>query len=113
MATHTTRTLDEAALTVRPTAELGRLGGRSMMVGALGVVLSVLGLFAAPDIFWQSYLIAYVFWMGITVGSLAVLDDSALVWRRVGPRRAACARSINAHPAVDGAAVPADCLEGP
>jgi hypothetical protein len=73
MATHTTGTLDEAALTVRPTAELSRLGGRSMMVGAVGLLLSALGLFAAPDTFWQSYLIAYVFWMGITLGSLAVL----------------------------------------
>jgi len=73
MATHSTGTFDEAALTARPTAELGRLGTTSMMIGAAGLVVSAIGFFLYPETFWQSYLIAYIFWVGVTVGSLAVL----------------------------------------
>jgi hypothetical protein len=73
MATHTTGPLDEAALTARPIEELSRLSSRSRYVGAAGLVLSAIGLFTAPAVFWQSYLIGYVFWVGITLGSLAVL----------------------------------------
>jgi len=65
--------LDEAALMTRPTAELGRLSGRAMAIAAVGILAAIGGYFAAPDAFWQSYLIAYIFWIGITIGSLAVL----------------------------------------
>jgi len=34
---------------------------------------SAAGYMAAGDAFWQSYLIAYVFWIGITLGSLGIL----------------------------------------
>jgi hypothetical protein len=57
----------------RPTAELSRLSARSMGFGGVGIALSALGAFVARDIFLQSYLIAYVFWIGITLGSLGVL----------------------------------------
>jgi hypothetical protein len=66
--------MNEGALFSRPTAELGRLGSRSLILGAVGVGLSAIG-FATIDraAFLQSYLIAYIFWIGITLGSLAVL----------------------------------------
>jgi len=73
MATHATGMLDEAALMARPTAELGRLGNRSLALGGVGLVLCAVGWFTVPDVFWQSYLIAYVFLTGLTLGSLAVL----------------------------------------
>jgi hypothetical protein len=73
MATHATTALDEAVLMARPTAELARLRTRGAVAGAVGVALSGIGAVTAPGVFWQSYLIAYVFWMGITLGSLAVL----------------------------------------
>ena len=74
MATQTTAgTFDEAALTARPTDELGRFSTRSLGVGIVGVLASAAGFFLAPGVFWQSYLIAYIFWIGITLGSLAVL----------------------------------------
>lgn len=82
MATHTSGMLDEQALTARPTAELGRLRTRSMMLAAGGIVLAgVIGVvqlaFGKPlvehDVIWQSYLIGYVFWLGLTLGPLAVL----------------------------------------
>jgi hypothetical protein len=73
MAMHTTGILDEAVLMARPTDDLRRLGARSLLIGAIGLAASAVGYFMAPDVFWQSYLIAYVFWLGITLGSLAVL----------------------------------------
>ena len=65
--------LDDATLLSRPTAEIARLGSRAQMLGVAGLILSVVGFFVAGDAFWQSYLIAYIFWTGITIGSLALL----------------------------------------
>jgi hypothetical protein len=82
MAMHTQGTLDDRALFDRPTSELGRLRGQSMLLCLLGVVVSAaLGavglIFGKPlieaGVIWQSYLIAYVFWIGLTLGPLAVL----------------------------------------
>lgn len=64
---------DEAALMTRPTAEIGALGGRAIVIAVVGLAASIGGYLTAGDAFWQSYLIAYIFWIGITVGSLAVL----------------------------------------
>ena len=58
----------------RPTAELGRLGsalaghrrGRHRRVGRRLLA-------RRPRHFWESYLIGYIFWIGITLGSLGVL----------------------------------------
>jgi hypothetical protein len=64
---------DEAALMARPTAELGRLSARAMGLAGVGLAASVAGYLAAGEAFWQSYLIAYIFWIGLTLGSLGVL----------------------------------------
>ena len=61
------------ALMTPPTAELGRLGRRALIFGVAGLAAAGAGYVAAPDKFWVSYLIAYLFWIGITVGSLGVL----------------------------------------
>ncbi len=66
--------MNERALVNRPTAELSRLAGRSALLGAAGLGLSAIGFATGGrQAFLQSYLIAYIFWMGITLGSLAVL----------------------------------------
>jgi len=65
--------LDEATLMTRPTAELGRLTSRAYVIAGVGLAASAAGYMAAGDAFWQSYLIAYVFWIGITLGSLGIL----------------------------------------
>ena len=81
--------LDESALMQRPAAELGRLGRRSMVFGSIGVALTALGLLIARDVILQSYLIGYIFWMGITLGSLGVLMIHHLTggaWGMVGRR---------------------------
>jgi len=70
---HANGHLDEAALLERPSAEISRLGGRALIAGVAGVVASVAGFMMVGDAFWQSYLIAFIFWIGITLGSLGVL----------------------------------------
>jgi len=64
---------DDATLMARPTAEIGQLRSRTLLFAGVGLVATAAGFFVASDVFWQSYLIAYVFWIGITLGSLAVL----------------------------------------
>jgi hypothetical protein len=45
-----------------------------MIAGVLGVVLAVAGYFmAGADRFFQAYLVAYTFWMGVVLGSMALL----------------------------------------
>ena len=68
--------MNEATLLSRPTAEIGRMGTRAVAIGAVGVALGVIGFLSdanASHIFLQSYLIAYMFWLGITIGSLGIL----------------------------------------
>jgi hypothetical protein len=71
---------DEAALTHRPTGEIARMRSRALLAGAVGIVLAIIGVLlphevhpGQPPLFWQAYLIAFIFWIGITLGSLAVL----------------------------------------
>ena len=68
--------LNEATLMMRPTAEISRMGTRAIGLGAIGLALGVIGFLtdeSARHVFLQSYLIAFVFWFGITLGSLGVL----------------------------------------
>lgn len=45
-----------------------------MIAGVLGGVLAVAGVFmSGADRFYQAYLVAYTFWMGVVLGSLALL----------------------------------------
>ena len=45
-----------------------------MIAGVLGVVLAIAGFFMSPaERFFQAYLVAYTFWMGVVLGSLALL----------------------------------------
>lgn len=44
-----------------------------MIAGVLGVVLAVAGYFmSGADRFFQAYLVAYTFWMGVVLGSMAL-----------------------------------------
>ncbi|MGA7785388.1 MAG: hypothetical protein WB997_12180, partial [Candidatus Acidiferrales bacterium] len=44
-----------------------------LFTGIAGLAISVPGLLRAPDQFYRSYLLAFVFWIGIPVGSMAIL----------------------------------------
>ncbi len=81
--------LDDAALMMRPTADLARLGNRSMVIAIIGLVLMAVTFVTSRETFMESYLIGYIFWIGITVGSLAVLMVQYLsggVWGLVARR---------------------------
>jgi len=45
----------------------------ALMVGAIGLVLCLVGLVASSEQFFQAYLYAYLFWLGLTLGSLFML----------------------------------------
>lgn len=51
-----------------------QLRSSALAVGLVGAVIAVAGLFLSePQQFFQSYLAAYLFWFGLTMGALAVL----------------------------------------
>jgi hypothetical protein len=50
-----------------------RFGVPALVVGVLGIAACVVGALGNPDQFFRSYLLAFVFWNGLTVGSIAVL----------------------------------------
>ncbi|HEY6359414.1 MAG TPA: hypothetical protein VIX35_14330, partial [Vicinamibacterales bacterium] len=64
---------DAALLAARPTAELGR--GRTVAIGlaVAGIAVSALGAMTNHALFAQAYLVAFIFWSGLTIGSLAIL----------------------------------------
>ena len=66
-----------AAEVRRADAALGegvsRFGRPMLIVGILGLATSVPALMGKPDMFYRSYLLAFVFWNGLAVGSLAIL----------------------------------------
>jgi len=56
----------------------------SLMIGGVGLVLAVAGAFFGLEQFWQSYLLAYIFWLEIPLGCLAILMLHHLVGGRWG-----------------------------
>ncbi len=63
-----------ALLKERPVADLSRLSNRGVMFGAVGIIAVAIGFFMVErSQFLQSYLIAYMFWIGISLGSLSLL----------------------------------------
>jgi hypothetical protein len=57
----------------RLTADAGRLSKRAFAVGVVALGGSLAYAMSHPDEFFRSYLLAFVFWNGLAVGSLAVL----------------------------------------
>ncbi|WP_352431334.1 hypothetical protein [Pyrinomonas sp.] len=53
--------------------ELGRLRGIALIVGLVGAALTALGAFIDARQFFFSYLIGYVLWTGVALGSLGIL----------------------------------------
>ena len=69
MATATTTEMYQSQGT--PLPGLRQFG---MIAGVLGVVLTLIGFFmSGVDRFYQAYLVAYTFWMGVILGSMALL----------------------------------------
>jgi hypothetical protein len=53
--------------------EIDRLQRNAAIVGAIGIVASVIGAMANPEQFFRSYLVAFLFVLGPTLGCLALL----------------------------------------
>ncbi|MBO0799394.1 MAG: hypothetical protein J2P31_11295, partial [Blastocatellia bacterium] len=56
-----------------PPRELGRFQRNALLVGIIGGLLCIAGWFIYPELFFQAYLIGYLFWLGIVLGSLALV----------------------------------------
>jgi hypothetical protein len=57
----------------KPPAEITRVRTLALAVGALFFALFIFGLLVDRAQFFQAYLVGFIFWIGITVGSLALL----------------------------------------
>jgi hypothetical protein len=51
----------------------GRLRRNALIAGCVGLALSAVGLLFDRPRFFQSYLVAYTFWLGVALGSLALV----------------------------------------
>ena len=56
-----------------PPGELNRVRNVALVVGIVFTVLLVIGAFMDRPQFFRSYLVGFIFWMGIALGSLALL----------------------------------------
>ena len=56
-----------------PPDSLGAIKSRAWMVGAVGAAAAAVGLFTQRQQFFQSYLIAWLFWISVTLGCLAIM----------------------------------------
>ena len=57
-----------------PPVELTRVRNLALIVGAVLFALLLLGLIINRDQFFHAYLVGFIFWTGITIGSLALLS---------------------------------------
>jgi hypothetical protein len=56
-----------------PPTELSRVSMRALIFGAVFTVLLLIGAFFGSAQFFHAYLVGFIFWIGITLGSLALL----------------------------------------
>jgi hypothetical protein len=72
-----------------PPALIGRWRSYSLTVGVLFSVLAAIGWIRYPALFYRSWLVAFLFWLGLTTGSLTLLMlqyTSGGNWGRIGRR---------------------------
>jgi len=65
------RAFDPAAFTAP--AAVDRLQRTALLVGIAGLVVCAVGGFLSPDYFFRSWLVGWVYWVGIAAGSLAIM----------------------------------------
>ncbi|MEX1139030.1 MAG: hypothetical protein WEF53_06815 [Bacteroidota bacterium] len=63
---------------------LGRIRTRAFQIGVAGSILLGVGAWTATNQFYESYLLAYVYWVGISLGCLGLLMLHHLVSGRWG-----------------------------
>ena len=54
-------------------SDLRRLFGRSLAVGIVFSIVSCVGGWLYPGDFFQSYLMGYLFWLGLALGALGIV----------------------------------------
>ena len=54
-------------------AAVDKIRSRSMVVGVVGGVLALIGYVTTPDAFYRAYLLAFMLWLGVSLGSLGLL----------------------------------------
>jgi hypothetical protein len=62
---------DAAAAFAAPAA-VDRLQRLGLIVGAVGAVLCAIGFFLSPEYFFRSWLVGWVYWMGVALGCFAI-----------------------------------------
>jgi hypothetical protein len=67
----TTATLNRSDMMAPPVAQT--IQTQSLFIGLLGAVASIVGAFIAPDSFYSAYLTGYMFWLGLSLGCMAIL----------------------------------------
>jgi len=60
-------------LTANAPPELDGIGRTALIVGVAGLVLGAIGWFFNQEQFFRSYLLGFIFWIGIALGCLAIL----------------------------------------
>jgi hypothetical protein len=65
------RKLDKSDLMAPPVAE--KIQTQSLFIGLIGAVASIVGAFLAPDSFYSAYLTGFMFWLGLSLGCMAIL----------------------------------------
>jgi hypothetical protein len=63
---------DAAAAFAAPAA-VDRIQRLGLIVGIVGAVLCAIGFFVSPEYFFRSWLVGWVYWMGVTLGCLAIM----------------------------------------
>ena len=69
--------------------KLNGLGRRAAIIGVVALAACIVGAFASPDQFFRSYLIGYLLWISVALGSLALLMLQHLItgqWGWIGRR---------------------------
>jgi hypothetical protein len=65
--------LSPANATLQAEHPIYRLQRMALAAGVAGLVLSAIGWVLSPDQFYRSYLLGFLYWFGIALGSLAIL----------------------------------------
>src|SRR5258708_15920753 len=63
--------LNKSDLMAQPVAE--KIQTQSLFIGLVGAVASIAGAFLAPGSFYSAYLIGFMFWLGLSLGCMAIL----------------------------------------
>ena len=69
--TTATGTINKSDLMAPPVAQT--IQQRSLVIGAIAAVVSVAGAFFSPDSFYSAYLTGFMFWLGLSLGCMAIL----------------------------------------